>query len=109
MNGSIFDKVGKKMPYEVPESYFADRAEKLSAIADRKKGTRPLMVAAAVAGVLLLSAGAWHFLHSDAQQDHLAKACKNDCMTNLYYADSDMTEEELLDLAECDVFLEYVE
>ena len=99
-----FDKIGRKMPYTVPQGYFDGQRERLLKIADEQKPKRLTMVkriTSVAAAIAVICSCAVYFLGNDS-----VPAVSIDPMDAYLSSLSDEQLAQAVDIADYDIFFE---
>ena len=97
-----FDKIGRKMPYTVPQGYFDGQRERLLKIADEQKPKRLTMVKRITsAAIAVICSCAVYFLGKDS-----VPAVSIDPMDAYLSSLSDEQLAQAVDIADYDIFFE---
>lgn len=98
MENNIFDQVGKKMPYRVPEGYFDASEKELRSIVHRKSFNRKLYYAAAAS--VVLAVGIWSLVRFIPHQP------QTPMLEEPIYVQTYDTADDWHEFAEADLFLD---
>ena len=99
-----FDKIGRKMPYTVPQGYFDNQRERLLKIADEQKSKRLTMVkriASVAAALAVICTCAVYFLGNNS-----VPAVSIDPMDAYLSSLSDEQLAQAVDIADYDIFFD---
>lgn len=104
---SVFDRVGKQMPYSVPDGFFDSLEKNISRAIESEKPTkkshfrfhRGFITAASIAAVAMLSGALWLWHDNQAAAD-------TETFESAFYSMSQEDQATMLDIYANDVFME---